>query len=84
MLLCDATMLQCTGTNPSIWPLGLDEFVNEICSLRELSLYEERREILDDFFQSASDRISSEYNLAVEFESHSISKMPSISVSIAF
>ena len=53
------------GTNPSLWPQGLDEFVSEIVGLKELSLYEERREILNEFFDAALKRINIEKNLKV-------------------
>ena len=54
-----------SGTDPSKWPEGLDDFVREVTALRELSLYEERRSILDKFFESALKRISIEENLKV-------------------
>eukprot|EP01083_Nonionella_stella_P029492 81171_1 len=57
---------QIPGTDPSLWPNGLDEFIAEITSLRELSLYEERHSILNQFFIHALKRIESENDLKLK------------------
>merc|ERR1712176_1221477 len=57
---------QIPGTNAAQWPLDLDKFVLEICNMGQLSLYEERRELLNEFFDSATKRISIEKDIKLK------------------
>ena len=54
------------GNDPDEWPDKIDEFINYMYKLPELSAYEERRDILDTFFNKAINRLENTSDLKVK------------------